>query len=401
MPVGQWSSGYEGDREPWDDDAHVVSRDVSPEAFMEELCTAAGGYGRFFNRLMMHYLGWWAAVVAVPALFLDHHRCEVRLPYFAWLLYSAVLIAMLIMAVLLELSMVQRLGLLRPGELGPLLTDRRWQIPLACTVLWKLDAYTDVVFIFIARDCGSSLWWASLATFIFGIVFGQLFFNVCFACTDCDRELPSSFGFMLLDFKLVNTAVRAVLPFDPDASDLPIGKPVTLGTTSALIGFGKVVGDIAQVSIQSLFLNSAKAPNGFVMFSVLCGVFHGMLALGLMLRECMQEESSMQARGVQMGTVLLPCSQASGNGYVMQLDISGASAGSTGSAVSGPVGGTHGSVGVARNGAPLWSEHRPHPTELGKSSEERVARSMKGGFSAAHTRAGGSPSDDVDMLDLL
>merc|ERR1719428_965229 len=153
------------------------------------------------------------------------------MPYFAWLLYGATLMAMLAMAVLLELSVVQRLGLLKAGELLSICSERRWQIPLITTILWKLDSYTDVVFIFIAKDCGSSLWWASLACFVFGVVFGQMLFNVCFACTDCDHELPSSFGFVLLDFKLVNAAVRDVLPFDPDASHLPIARPVTLRTT--------------------------------------------------------------------------------------------------------------------------------------------------------------------------
>merc|ERR1719327_2505232 len=96
---------------------------------------------------------------------------------------------MLIMAVLMELTVVQRLGLLKAGEISQLIYERRWKIPLIGTVLWKLDAYTDVVFIFIAKDCGSYLWWASLATFTFGVIFGQLLFNTCFACSDCDREL--------------------------------------------------------------------------------------------------------------------------------------------------------------------------------------------------------------------
>lgn len=273
---------------------------------MEELCTAAGGYARFFWTLTLHYFGWWGGVVAVPALFLDHHRCEVRLPYFAWFLYTATLLAVLTMAVLLELSVVQRLGLLRAGELLEVCTERRWQVPLVGTVLWKLDSYTDVVFIYIARDCGSSLWWASLAAFLFVVVFCQLLFNMCFACTDCDHELPSSFGFTLLDFKLVNAAVRDVLPFNPDASHLPVARPVTLRTTSHLLGMEKVMGDVAQVCIQSLFLMNAKIPHGFVIFSVLIGVLHGTLSLCMVLRECVQDEVSLQAHSLQQGTALLP-----------------------------------------------------------------------------------------------
>jgi len=175
------------------------------------------------------------------------------------------------------------------------------------------------------KDCGSSLWWASLATFFFGVVFGQLLFNMCFACTDCDHELPSSFGFMLLDFKLVNAAVRHVLPFDPDASHLPVARPVTLRTTSNLIGMEKVVGDIAQVSIQVVFLHNTKMPHGFVVFSVLVGILHGALSLGLVLRECVQDEWALQAPSLQSGTALLPGTHvASSNCSVLSSRIGAA-----------------------------------------------------------------------------
>lgn len=273
---------------------------------MEELCAVSGGYTGFFRSLMYQYLGWWVAVIAVPGCFLDHHKCEARLPYIAWTVYTAVIFSMLALAVLLELSVVQRLGLLKAGELLDVFRERRWQIPLAGTVLWKLDSYTDVVFIFIAHDCGSQLWWASLATFVFGIVFCQLLFNACFACTDCDRELPSSFGFVLLDFKLVNAAVRHVLPFDPDASHLPVARPVTLRTAAHLVGMEKVVGDVAQVAIQCIFLQNRTEPRGFVMFSVLVGAVHGLLTFCTVLRECIADEWAVQAQSLQLGTALLP-----------------------------------------------------------------------------------------------
>eukprot|EP00929_Paragymnodinium_shiwhaense_P027373 TRINITY_DN16079_c0_g1_i1.p1 TRINITY_DN16079_c0_g1~~TRINITY_DN16079_c0_g1_i1.p1 ORF type:complete len:381 (-),score=75.75 TRINITY_DN16079_c0_g1_i1:207-1349(-) len=319
MPVGQWAASGLGSMEPWDQ-PRVVSRDVSTEAFMEELCRNVGGYRRFFWLLIRHYLAWWAGMIIVPAVFMDHHRCETKLPLLAWLLYTGTLFAMLAMAILMELSVVQRLGLLRPGDLAAVFSDPRLQLPLVDAVLWKMDAYTDVVFIFIARDCGSSLWWASLATFGFGVVCGQLFFNTCFACTDCDRELPSSFGFMLLDFKLVNAAIRQALPFDPDASDLPVARPVTLRTVANLNGFEKVVCDVAQVSIQGLFLHNSKAPQTFVAFSILCGTLHGTLSLVQSVRACMQDEWAAQAQSVQMGTALLPSAMLSSTAHSMQLD---------------------------------------------------------------------------------
>jgi hypothetical protein len=357
---------------------------------MEELCTEAGGYSRFFWTLVLHYFGWWVAVVAAPAIFLDHHRCEAKMPYLAWMLYGATLFAMLVMAVLLELSVVQRLGLLRAGEMGTLVTDKRWQLPLLTTVLWKLDSYTDVVFIFIARDCGSSLWWASLATFVFGVVFGQLLFNTCFACTDCDRELPSSFGFVLLDFKLVNTAVRHVLPFDPDASDLPIGRPVTLRTASTLVGFEKVVFDIAQVSIQSCFLYGAKAPNVFITFSIVCGVSHGAISLVTTLRGCFDEVWAGQAQGVMMGTVLMPAPGA----IQMAADSSPSSPTSL-----EPEPDAHSNTGrsstreSSRAGGRQTASREPRPapaaTELGRA---RMVDSPTGA---------NGPDRSSDMLDLL
>lgn len=308
MPtVGHWSDEEDGG------DSRSASRNVSPEAFMEELCAPAGGYGKFFWTLIWHYVGWWAAVGIVPTVFLDHHKCEAQLSFLAWTLYGGTVFAMVAMAVLMELSMVQRLGLLNPGELSNMLSQPRWQTPLVSTVLWKISTYMNVAFIFIARDCGSSLWQASLATFVFMVFFGQLVFNTCFACTDCEHELPKSFGFVLLDFKLVNTAIRDCLPFDPDANDLPVAKPVTLRTSGHLIGMEKVVGDIAQVCIQIAFLHNQKAPQTFVMFSILIGMVHGTLALITVIRECVQDEWDLHSRmpGALMPTSDLPQTELS------------------------------------------------------------------------------------------
>merc|ERR1712136_605065 len=127
----------------------------------------------------------------------------------------------------------------------------------------------------------------SASSWVYGACFcailGQLLFNACFACTDCDHELPASFGFTLLDFKMVNTAVTSILPFDPNATHLPVAKSLTLRTTAHLVSMAKVVGDIAQVSIQGVFTQST--PHPFVMFSVFVGVCHAILSLGLVLRE--------------------------------------------------------------------------------------------------------------------
>lgn len=40
-------------------------------------------------------------------------------------------------------------------------------------VVWRIDVYLDLVFIFIAKNCGSTLWWPSLAVFVVVNVFLQ------------------------------------------------------------------------------------------------------------------------------------------------------------------------------------------------------------------------------------
>jgi len=371
--AGEWDAGEEEEwGEGWDEPC-VVTRDVSPEAFMEELCTNAGGYPRFFRSLMWHYVGWWVAVVAVPGFFLDHHRCEAKQPLYAWFLYSCVVAAMLVMVVLMELSLVQRLGLFQAGSLTSMAFDARWQVPLLGTVLWKLDSYTDVVFIFIARDCGSSLWWASLATFIFGVVFGQLLFNTCFACTDCDHELPGSFGFVLLDFKLVNAAVRGALPFDPDVSHLPVGRPVTLRTASNMVGIEKFIGDIAQVCIQILFLGSMNNTHGFVIFSVVVGILNGGFSLSNVIKNCVQEEWAAQARIVEQGTALKGISEMSAS----------------------PPG----------TGASRHTARPPVPERIGGRNSAagagRLSAAVRGTTTMALSGGGGGNDDNTLVMDLL
>jgi len=328
---------------------------------------------------MGHYYGWWMGVVAVPALFLDHHRCEVSLPYGAWLLYGSTVLAMVAMSVLLELSVVQRLGLLRAGELSEVFVERHWRVPLLGTLLWKLDSYTDVAFIFIARDCGSSLWWASLATFSFEVLFGQLLLNFCFACTDCDRQLPSSFGFMVLDFKLVNCAVRQALPFDPDQSHLPVARGLTTRTTGHLIGVEKAIGNVAQVSIQSLFLLNSKVPHGFVHFSVLVGALHGVLSLCMVLRECVQDEVSLQAHGIQQGTALLPGSALMGSGMQLQVLVSPTEQAPVNASSSGSSGGPAVAPTIVGYSATTESDSKPLIDKDGKDGRTRSSVKSIGG----------------------
>ncbi|CAK0791795.1 unnamed protein product, partial [Prorocentrum cordatum] len=64
-------------------------------------------------------------------------------------------------------------------------------------------------------------------------IFGLLLLNGCCSCSDCERELPPSLGFVLLDFKLVNSAVTRALPFDPEASG---GRAAGAGRGGSAVG---------------------------------------------------------------------------------------------------------------------------------------------------------------------
>lgn len=183
-----------------------------------------------------------------------------------------------------------------------------------------------------------------MATFIFGVVFGQLLFNTCFACSDCDHELPASFGFFVLDFKLVNAAVKHVLPFDPDASHSPFPKAVTLRTTGHLVSMEKIVSDIAQVSIQIIFLHTTPLPHTFVAFSVLVGIANGIFSLGLVFRDCVQDEwTNVHGHGMAGGALVASTQLTSMNDTVLEM-------GSTTSSGAGPPSATIGRGGAGDRG---------------------------------------------------
>lgn len=71
---------------------------------------------------------------------------------------------------------------------------------LGKTVVWRIDVYLDVVFIIIARNCDSNLWWASFACFVIVNVILQMLLMNLFVCTDCDHQMPGGMGFLLYDF---------------------------------------------------------------------------------------------------------------------------------------------------------------------------------------------------------
>ncbi|CAK0906200.1 unnamed protein product, partial [Prorocentrum cordatum] len=259
-------------------------------------------------------------------------------------------------------------GAKRGGDVQEIWLEQRWQLMVAATLLWKLDSYTDIAFMFVARDCGSSLWWASLATCGFVVIFGQLFLSTSCSCRDCERELPPSFGFVLLDFKLVNHAVKQVLPFDPDASDLPVARPVTLRTVAHLLSLLKIMGDIAQVSIQLIYYKNAEAPHAFVVLSILANVLHGTLACGTLGQEWLQDELATQSSGLQTGTALRPMSPLPSTllmrDDVLQVQLQGASVKGRGQAASGAArqASLHGATDPApRNGA-AGSRRRRSPS---------------------------------------
>lgn len=289
-----------------DDNDVCANHNLSPEAFMEELCASAGGYNKFFRSLLIQYVGFHVAVFSIPAIFLDHHRCEGNQSAFAWILYVVIILLCTSFAVLVELNLVQAIGLLDPRDVPEFVLEERWRLPLILSFAWKLDLYTDVAFVFVAFDCGSSLWWASVATTCFTVVFCQLLLNGIFACNDCDRELPASFGFVMLDFKLVNAAVKHVMPFDPDKTHLSMSRAITLPSSGNLIALQKIVGDVAQVSIQALFVGSQQDVHLFVYLSMASGTCHGIVAVVSLVKEFVRQGNCYQSGCLEQGVALQP-----------------------------------------------------------------------------------------------
>ncbi|CAD7959473.1 unnamed protein product [Amoebophrya sp. A120] len=94
---------------------------------------------------------------------------------------------------------------------------------------WRLDMYCDILFVLIARNCGSYLWWASLAIFVFVNFLLQFVLQILFfACTDCDQQLPKSTGFFWLDFVVVNKAVLVQLR----KTEIMVARQENLGSDS-------------------------------------------------------------------------------------------------------------------------------------------------------------------------
>ncbi|CAD7954199.1 unnamed protein product [Amoebophrya sp. A25] len=156
---------------------------------------------------------------------------------------------------------------------------------LARTAVWRIDVYLDLIFIIVARNCGSNLWWPSLAVFVSVNFLLQIFLHLLFAFTDCDGQLPRCMGFVLFDFGLVNKAVRLRLPFNYDSIAAGIGGPgsgmLTPQKVSHCIMVEKCfLGDVGQILIQTKFLLDVTTPNnGFVYLSVFCSYLSLLLNL--------------------------------------------------------------------------------------------------------------------------
>mmetsp|Transcript_109620 Transcript_109620/g.234248 ORF Transcript_109620/g.234248 Transcript_109620/m.234248 type:complete len:146 (-) Transcript_109620:49-486(-) len=143
----------------------------------------------------------------------------------------------------------------------------------------------------------------------------------------------------------------------------------------------KVVGDIAQVSIQILFLHNHEMPHGFVIFSILVGILHGGLSLCMVLRECVQDEVAVQAQGLQTGTLLLPPGQSS------------------------PLGSHSSSASSSRavTDAQRGSSYPVQPAIVGRSSSSGVSPKAERSSSrqGERTLGSGGGCSDLEIPDLL
>jgi len=188
------------------------------------------------------------------------------------------------------------------------------------TLIWKISVYFDVVFIFIAMNCGSYLWYAGLFSFLFITIGLQCTLHPLCARTDCDKQLPKNLGFLCYDFLLINKAAKLRLPFDYDTlaaitsgsgdstgeSVGPAGLVnarngtftpqgvISPSTVSTVIIFEKTfLVDLLQLMIQGMFLSDTSSPNNYMVYlSVFLGGINLVLNLSLLLYLAMKNRRS-------------------------------------------------------------------------------------------------------------
>jgi len=227
-----------------------------------------------------------AVVVLTPLVFINSHRCR-GFAIFAYLSHCVMLIAGVVQlrweigVARVVISQVDSLPV--TASLTTLLEEHpELTLPLVQQVVAKLDLYTDVVFLLVAFDCGSSVWWAAGASLACWLVLSCLF-NVWLSATDCAGELSKGFGFLLLDFKIVNGAILTSLPdLDQAASDPQQAfarESLTPGSVATLVAMERSLAlAIPQVAVQCYFLSEwgdgSRGVVGFVVFSILVSLLY-------------------------------------------------------------------------------------------------------------------------------
>lgn len=159
-------------------------------------------YKQLLSQLQLLLLLWWISALLIPSALVDGHKCS----SVSWplgqlsLLLGASAVAASVRA---ELWVVSRLA----GEAS---SFWRWPVvPRALRrqtilqLLFRANLFTDVLFVHIARDCGSPLWWAGSASLVAFFVLSFGVAGMCFAASDCDGNFPANYGFVLLDFGIL------------------------------------------------------------------------------------------------------------------------------------------------------------------------------------------------------
>eukprot|EP00397_Hematodinium_sp_SG-2012_P014549 GEMP01014793.1.p1 GENE.GEMP01014793.1~~GEMP01014793.1.p1 ORF type:complete len:337 (+),score=69.13 GEMP01014793.1:280-1290(+) len=268
---------------------------LSPRAYMDNLCVRCGGYDSFFWKLFGHYIALWVVVIVAPLATMEHHTCQ-EVKILSWVSHVV-------------FALFQAWSLRHEWRLSQQLVSYPQKLPkwhdawLSRTLLWRINIYLDVVFIFIARDCGSSLWVAALVCFVVSNVVGQLLLHSCFAMSDCDHQLPHSFGFVLFDFLLVNSVVRQQMPALEDSTLAgPFSRTWTLRGVDRCIQFEKsALSDVVQAGIQLMFLNSDEGTlSWLVILSVSVSLLHAMVTIASIAMEICGEVKAGRKRSIDV-----------------------------------------------------------------------------------------------------
>ena len=235
---------------------------------------------------------YWVAVVGLPLYNVRWSVvCDNGLPWECHLLFSVVLLISTTVDVLMTYAVARRPWFWRPTLFIKRVcaTGIASNTPYFITLgmITKLDTYSDVCFILVARGCDSMWWKWSLAVLVLGIGCSQFVPNMYAAWRVLNKRVDAHHddyhtmahptAMKLLDHQLSSAALYYVAP---DRSQRWVLQAPAL--------FRFIVEEIPQCYIQWNFMQELGRYNPTVLFSlvvsVLCSVLGAMLSIVMILK---------------------------------------------------------------------------------------------------------------------